>query len=101
MRTIYIDEECKCHVTNDGSMRVVETAFFDGKCNEFIEGYRFIPDRVFCMIDGEEFYGLMIAPWKDYNELALAQSQYELEQLRAADADKQAALELLGVSIDG
>lgn len=84
MRTIYIDEECKCHVTDDGSMRAVETAFFDGKCDEFIEGYRYIPaGETWTREDGEVFSGEMISPWQDYNMLALAQSQYELAQAKA------------------
>ena len=41
--TIYIDNDYKCHVTDDGAMRVVETDFFDGKCAEFVEGYRYVP----------------------------------------------------------
>ena len=44
MRTIYIDSEFKCHTINDGTMKAAETDFFDGKCDEFINGYRFIPD---------------------------------------------------------
>ena len=39
MRTIYIDENFKCHLDNDGTMITVETDFFDGKCKAFIEGY--------------------------------------------------------------
>ena len=40
---IYIDNDYKCHTSNDGTMREVQTDFFDGKCQIFIEGYRFIP----------------------------------------------------------
>ena len=43
MKTIYIGSDFKCHVSNDGTMAAVETDFFDGKCDAFIEGYRFIP----------------------------------------------------------
>jgi len=32
MKTIYIDSDFKCHVSNDDTMRAVETDFFDGKC---------------------------------------------------------------------
>ena len=38
MRTIYIDADFKCHVTNDGTMAAVETDFFDGKCDAYVEG---------------------------------------------------------------
>ena len=35
--TIYIDNDYKCHVTDAGTMRPVETDFFHGKCDTFIE----------------------------------------------------------------
>ena len=91
---IYIDNDYKCHVTDDGSMPAVETEFFDGKCDEFIEGYRFVPaGESWTRSDGEVFEGEMIAPWKDYSELDAAQREYEREQL----ADAIAALNELGV----
>lgn len=78
MRTIYIDSEFKCHVTDDGTMTAVETDHFDGKCDSFVEGYRFVPaGAVWTREDGAVFYGEMVAPWKAYNELAAAQRQYE------------------------
>ena len=78
MRTIYIDSEFKCHITADGTMTAVETDFFDGKCDAFIEGYRFIPaGESWTRSDGEVFKGEMISPWKDYNELDSAQRAYE------------------------
>ena len=92
MRTIYIDSDFKCHVTNDGTMRAVETDFFDGKCDAFIEGYRFVPDgESWTRSDGEEFHGEMISPWKDYAELDNAQREYEREQM----ADMENALAIL------
>lgn len=88
--TIYIDNDFKCHTQNDGTMIEVETDFFDGKCTEFIEGYRFVPDgETWTGEDGTEFLGEMIAPWKDYEQLAVYQSIYERmleqqEELRSA-----------------
>ena len=91
---IYIDNDYKCHVTDDGTMTAVETEFFNGKCDEFIEGYRFVPSgESWTRADGEVFAGEMIAPWKDYSELDAAQREYEREQL----ADAIAALNELGV----
>lgn len=91
---IYIDNDYKCHVTDDGTMTAVETEFFDGKCDEFIEGYRFVPaGESWTREDGEVFEGEMIAPWKDYAELDAVQREYEREQL----ADAIAALNELGV----
>ena len=87
MKTIYIDSECKCHVSNDGTMSAVETEFFDGKCDAFIEGYRFVPDgESWTRSDGEVFHGEMISPWKDYDELDNAQREYERQLLAEYEA---------------
>ena len=81
MKTIYIDSDFTCHVTNDGTMTAVETDFFDGKCDFFIEGYRVIPSgESWTRSDGVVFYGEMVAPWKPYSELAAAQAQYERDR---------------------
>ena len=81
MRTIYIDSDFKCHIYDDGTMTAVETAFFDGKCDAFVEGYRFVPaGESWIREDGVVFTGEMIAPWKPYSELAAAQQQYERDQ---------------------
>lgn len=83
MRTIYIDSECKCHVTDDGTMTAVETDFFDSRCDAFIEGYRFVPGgSSWTREDGVVFQGEMIAPWKDYAELDAAQREYERQLLK-------------------
>ena len=98
MKTIYIDTDFKCHITDDGTMTAVETDAFDGKCDTYIDGYRFVPSGdTWTREDGEVFTGEMIAPWRDFTELDAAQRAFEREQL----ADMQAALEVLGVSVDG
>lgn len=92
MRTIYVDSEYRCHLVSDGTMTAVETDFFDGKCDTFLEGYRLIPaGETWVRSDGVEFHGEMIAPWKDYRELDEAQRAYELELL----ADAETALAIL------
>ena len=68
---LYIDADFKCHVSNDGTMTAIETDYFDGKCDAFIEG--------FCYEDRGN--GIAIYPWKDYDELDAAQREYEREQL--------------------
>lgn len=79
---IYIDSEYKCHTSNDGTMTAIETDFFDGKCDAFVEGYRFIPSgETWTSSDGVVFHGEMISPWKDYAELDNAQREYERQQL--------------------
>lgn len=77
--TIYIDSDFKCHTSNpDGGMTAVETAFFDGKCDAYIEGYRLVPaGAVWTREDGAVFPGEMVAPWKDWQELDAAQRVYE------------------------
>ena len=83
MKTIYIDSNFKCHVTNDGTMISVETDFFDGRCDTFIEGYRFVPaGETWTREDGVAFQGEMISPWKDYTELDSAQREYERQLLK-------------------
>lgn len=96
MRTIYIDTEFKCHIANDGDMVAVETDFFDGKCDEYVEGYRFIPaGEVWETEDGPIFYGEMIAPWKSHLELERAQAAHERKLL----AEYAEALKVLGVTV--
>lgn len=85
MTQIYVDADFKCHVTDDGGRTAVETAFFDGKCDAYIEGYRFVPaGAVWTREDGTQFPGEMIAPWKDWKELDAAQRDYELASLEEA-----------------
>lgn len=88
---IYIDSEFKCHTVNDGTMTAVETDFFDGKCDTFVEGYRFIPSgESWTREDGVVFLGEMVAPWKDFSELDKVQREYERERL--ADAENALAI---------
>ena len=82
MRTIYLDNEFRCHVSNDGTMTSVETDFFDNKCDTFIEGYRFVPSsETWTRHDGVVFQGEMVSPWKDYDKLFNKQIEYERQQL--------------------
>ena len=92
---IYIDSDCKCYISPGNGLREFELPFFDSKCDAFIEGCRYVPaDEVWTRADGVAFKGEMIALWKPYTELYIAQLEYEL-----ADAD--AALNELGVTVDG
>ena len=101
---IFIDNDFKCHVSNpDGMYREVETAdeegndFFAGKCDTFIEGYRFIPfGEYWVRPDGKLFEGEMIAPWKPYSERDRAQREYERETL--SDAENALAILLGGAT---
>jgi hypothetical protein len=95
---IYIDKECKCHTTNpDNAYREFDVPFFYGKCQTFIEGYRYCPKgESYTREDGEVFNGESHVAWKPYDELDAAQRQYE----KALIADMQNALNKLGVTLD-
>lgn len=100
--TIYIDTDYKVHLTDDGTMTAVETDSFDGLCDAFIEGSRFVPaGETWTREDGEVFRGEMRSPWIESSILEEAQREYEREQyvaLQAQNADMAAALKVLGVS---
>lgn len=94
---IYIDSEYKCHVEEAPGLRAIETDFFNGKCAEYIEGFRFVPTgETWTREDGEVFRGEMVAPWKAFDQLEQCQTIYD--RMLAQQADMQAALAVLGVS---
>lgn len=96
MRTVFLDEGYKCHAADDGMMRPVETDFFDGKCDAYIEGFRLVPEgEVWTREDGAVFRGQMISPWKDHSRLEMAQRDYERQLL----AEYAEALKVLGVTV--
>lgn len=107
MKTIYLDSDFRCHLTDDGTMTAVETDVFDGKCGTYIEGYRFVPfGSTWTREDGVEFNGEMVSPATDWQELDEAQAVYEREQyqtLISENAEYEAALteieEALGVNV--
>lgn len=95
--TIYIDSDYKCHVSPGEGLISVETDAFDGKCRQFIEGYRFVPaGQSWTREDGQVFHGEMVAPWRPYEILTEFQAIYEEEQVK--QADMAAALDILGVN---
>lgn len=103
MKRIYIDNDFKCHISNDGIMREIETNSFDGKCDAFIEGHRFVPaGATWIRSDGKVFHGEMIAPWKPYSELDAAQREYErqlLSQYKAQNEEYKEALQILNIEV--
>ena len=81
---IYIDSDFKCHTSAAEGLTEIETDAFDGKCDAYIEGYRFIPSgQTWTRSDGVVFTGEMLAPWKPWAELDAAQREYEREQYNA------------------
>ena len=73
---VYVDKEYKCHVAPGEGLTPVEDSFFDGKCDAFIEGYRYDTSKGYTQI----------YPWRNSAELFAAQAQYErdMEELRKA-----------------
>ena len=70
--TIYFDTLYHCHRIDDGTMTAVETDFFIGKCDTFVEGYCYNTSKGY----------VQIYPWKDYAELDAAQREYERQLLK-------------------
>ena len=98
--TIYIDSDFKCHQSPAEGLTAVETDFFDGKCDAYIEGYRIIPAGAsWTRSDGERFTGEMIAPWKPWQELDGAQREYEQELLREYEKAMTEIETALGVTV--
>lgn len=94
--TIYIDNDYKCHVSSADGRRAVETNFFNGKCPEWIESYRFVPaGETWMRGDGEVFKGEMVTPWKDLSEAYMAQTAY----LERQNAQYEAALSEIEVAL--
>ena len=84
--TIYIDNDFKCRVSPGDGLTSVETDAFEGKCRQYIEGYRFVPaGEAWTREDGEVFHGEMKSPWRDSSILEELQALYEEEQARQAD----------------
>lgn len=84
--TIYIDSDYKCYVSAADGLRAIETDSFDGKCEEWIESCRFVPEgETWVREDGEAFTD-MIAPWKDLSEAYAAQEAYVSAQNRQYEA---------------
>ena len=95
---IYIDGDFKCHVSAAEGRRAIGTGFFDGKCPEWIESYRFVPEGgTWTREDGEVFTN-MAAPWKDLGEAYVAQTAYVAAQNAQYEAALTAIENALGVT---
>lgn len=93
---IYLDNDYKCHLDNDGTMLAYEVYFFEGRCKDFIEGYRVVPaGETWTRDDGVVFYGEMVSPWVDIRLLDAAQSEYERQLME----DMRRALEIMEVTV--
>lgn len=78
MSKVYIDADFKCHVTEAPGLIPVEVPEFDGMCDTYIEGFRYVPKgETWVRDDGEVFEGEMLSAFVDTSELGDAQMQYE------------------------
>ena len=97
--TIYIDSDYKCYVSAAEGRRAIETDAFNGKCPEWIESYRFVPEGdTWTREDGEVFKGEMVTPWKDLGEAYAAQAEYVAAQNAQYEAALTAIENALGVT---
>ena len=83
---VYLDKDYKCHLNNnDDIIMSIETDYFSKKSDQFIEGFRFVPEgEKWTREDGTVFYGEMIVPWKPFDEIDQVQREYEQELAEAA-----------------
>lgn len=95
--TIYIDGDYKCYVSEADGRRAIETNYFDGKCAEWIECYRYVPvGETWVKENGEMFRGEMVAPWKDLGEAYAAQTAYVTQR----NAQYEAALSAIETALE-
>ena len=99
MITIYVDADYRGYIVPASDRNPVETDMFDGKCQAYIEGYRFVPaGESWTRQDGEVFHGELVFPWKDWQELDAAQRKYERELLEDYEQALSEIEAKLGVS---
>ena len=99
--TIYIDTDYKCHTAPGDGLTAVETEYFDGKCQTYIEGYRFVPAGAsWTRPDGVVFAGEMVCPWKPWRGLDNAQRAYEREQLDSLSAQNAELLDAMAAMVE-
>ena len=99
--TIYVDSDYKCHIATADGLTAVDTDYFDGKCQTYIEGYRFVPAGAsWTRLDGVVFSGEMVCPWKPWRELDAAQRAYEQEQLESLSAQNAELLDAMAAMVE-
>lgn len=98
MKTIFLDSEFKCHLTNDSTMLEVQTEALDGYDSKAIECFRYVPKGyTWKGSDGRERHGEFIQAFRPLEVIGAYQEQYEA--MLAEQEDMQTALEALGVNV--
>ena len=78
---IYLDANFCCHLENAEGLRKIETEAFNGKCQTFIEGCRYIPyGESWTNAKGITFHGEMVSPIVNSVALEHAQKQYRADE---------------------
>ena len=79
---VYLDTEYKVHAKAGTDYMTIADTFFDNKCSNLIESYRYVPaGATWTREDGFAFAGPMIAPWRDIRQYDGEQREYEREQI--------------------
>ena len=95
--TIYIDDDYKCYVSAADGRRAIETDAFNGKCDKWIESFRFVPaGETWVQDNGVMFRGEMVTPWKDLSEAYVAQAEY----LSGQNTQYEAALTAIETALE-
>lgn len=99
---IYLDSDYRCHVfNNEGNMREMDVPQFDGKCQTYIEGYRYVPSgETWTMANGKMLSGDVLTPWKTWQELDAAQRAYEQEQLESLSTQNAELLDAMAAMVE-
>lgn len=98
---LYLDADFRCHLSGGAGMTEIDMELFNGKCQAYIEGYRYIPpEETWIREDGAVFQGEMISPWKPWEELDAAQRVYEQEQLEEANTQNAQMLGIVAQMVD-
>ena len=97
--TVYIDDDYKCHVTPIAGARSIDDTFFDNKCPNLIESYRYVPaGATWTREDSVAFAGPMISPWRDIRQYDSEQREYERQQIAQYEAALAEIETALGVN---
>lgn len=96
---VYLDAEYKVHVEAGTDYTTIADTFFDNKCPNLIESYRYVPaEATWTRDDGVAFAGPMIAPWRDIRQYDSEQREYERQQLARYESALSEIETALGVS---
>lgn len=77
MKTIYLDSNYMCHISNNGTWQEVTTDIFDSMCEKAIECYRFIPEG---QVWKKSKTIILRGPFvQAVTESSLIQQQYEID----------------------